>query len=528
MVLVLRDVTTRKQSLNALRESENKYRTIIENVEEGYYEIDLAGNLVLFNDSMAKILDYSRDELKGMHYRQYVSESFDKTIRATFRNVYDTKKSTQVSDWELLRSDGTPRTVEASISIVTDLEGKPKGFRGIVRDVTERKQIDEQLRQAAKMEAIGTLAGGIAHDFNNILHVIMGFSELALEAAPKVGQLPRSLAQILSATGRAKALVQQILTFSRRSLQRKEAIRVSPIVQETLQFLKASAPSTIELRGSMEAASETILADPSQIHQVLMNLCTNAVHAMKEHGGVLEVQLDNHHCETDPPERCGGIPSGTYVRLSVSDTGHGISSDRLEHIFEPYFTTKKRGEGTGLGLSVVHGIVKAHGGYMEVRSEEGRGSMFRVYLPVARDDEELAGEAVSAVPGGSGQHILLVDDEPAVVDMSTEMLQQLGYEVWARCDSSEALELFCDNPRNFDLIITDMNMPKMTGKELAGRLQSVRPDIPIILCTGYSESMSQELATDLGLHALMTKPVGKAQMAATVRHVLESARGREV
>ncbi len=524
VVLVVRDVTIRKRHENMLRQSEEKHRTIIENMKEGYYEVDLAGNMVLFNDSMAGILNHSRENMAGMNYREYVHESVREQVGKTFREVLTSRKPAQISGWKLLRKDGTPRSIEASISLVTNAAGEPSGFRGIVRDVTERNKLEEQLRQAAKMEAIGTLAGGIAHDFNNILYVIIGFTELSLEEAVQGGKLHLHLQHVLAAANRAKALVEQILTFSRRTDQQRQVIRISPILKETLKFLRASVPSTIEIREKIEACVETILADPTQVHQVLMNLCTNAAHAMRENGGVLEVCLDNQSWNGDRPDAGPQTEAAGYLRLSVSDTGHGMTPDVLERIFEPYFTTKDKGQGTGLGLSVVHGIVKSHGGYMEVQSEVGKGSCFQVYLPVVHQEPDTAACEAAPKVEGAGEHILLVDDEPSVISMGKEVLQRLGYRVSAECGSEDALVLFGKDPDRFDLVITDLTMPKMTGKELARQLRSVRPDIPIILCTGFSELVSEEQAKDGGLFsALITKPVSAGTMAAVIRNVLNVA-----
>jgi signal transduction histidine kinase len=293
-------------------------------------------------------------------------------------------------------------------------------------DVTERMRLEEQLRQAAKMEALGTLAGGIAHDFNNIIYVIMGFSELALDRAEKGGQIQSSVKQILAASNRAKALVDQILTFSRGSDREKKVVRLSPLIKETLRFLRASVPATVELHELVEPGSDTIMGDPNQIHQVLMNLGTNAVHAMREKGGALEIRLSSQRFDAILPPHYPQVASGSYVKLSVSDTGHGMTPAELEHIFEPYFTTKNRGEGTGLGLSVVHGIVKAHGGFMDVRSEVGKGSTFSVYLPAAADAAVSVSDAGPEVSHGVSERPQPVDGEAVVVNMRRPMLQPMS------------------------------------------------------------------------------------------------------
>ncbi|MFH1115341.1 MAG: PAS domain S-box protein [Pseudomonadota bacterium] len=523
VVLVLRDVTERKQAVNALRESEEKYRTIIENMEEGYYEVDHRGNMTLFNDSMARILDYSPEQLSGMNYRRFVDRSVVGELRKIFRDVYLTRRPAQVPEWKLVRRNGNERIIEGSVSPVHSSDGKFKGFRGIVRDVTDRKHLEEQLRQAAKMEAIGTLASGIAHDFNNILYVIMGYCELAVDEAPKEGRLQFGLQQILSATERAGYLVNQILTFSRQRSQQKQAIRVTPIVKETLKFLRASIPATIAIEERIETVEETILADPTQIHQILMNLCTNASHAMREVGGILEVVLDTCTMEDDWVQSRPGTDGPTHVRLTVRDTGHGMTPHILARIFDPYFTTKVRGEGTGLGLSVVHGIVKAHGGRMEVRSEPEKGTAFQVLLPLVEGEAALSDAKCDDAVPGSGEHILFVDDEHVVVNMSREILQQLGYRVSAQSDGRDALQIFRGDPGKFDLVITDMAMPNMTGKELAKELKALRPDIPIIMCTGFSDEITPEQAGKLGLGALIAKPVSRNTMAGTIRSVLNRA-----
>jgi PAS domain S-box-containing protein len=523
VVLVIRDVTRRKQRENMLKQSEEKHRTIIQNMEEGYYEVDLAGNITSFNEAMAGILDYVPEQLSGINYREFFLEPFHETVAATFKRVLESGKPEQISGWEVLRRDGTTRSIDVSISPVLDSGGKPSGFRGIVRDVTERNKLEEQLRQAAKMEAIGTLAGGIAHDFNNILYVIMGFTELATDRLAKGSKLNSHLQQVLAAANRAKALVDQILTFSRQRAQKRQVIQTSPILKETLKFLRASVPSTVEIREKIEADVETIVGDPTQVHQVLMNLCTNAAHAMRENGGVLGVRLDNRSPDGD---RSIGGPNGEpehYLRLTVTDTGHGMTPDVLERVFEPYFTTKGKSEGTGLGLSVVHGIVKSHGGLMKVHSEVGKGSSFEVYLPVVRVQPDRFECDNTPRADGAGEHILLVDDEPAVIEMGSQMLQRLGYRVSGHCESPDALALFREDPRRFDLVITDLTMPKMTGKELALELRRVRPDIPIILCTGFSESVSEEQVQKLGFSAIVTKPVSPRDMAAKICSVLEVA-----
>ncbi len=388
------------------------------------------------------------------------------------------------------------------------------------RKEEDKKKLKARLSQAQKMEAIGTLAGGIAHDFNNILAAIIGYAELAILEVPDGSKVKQDLMEIFKAGNRAKDLVQQILTFSRQSDMEKKPVRVSRIVKEALKFLRASLPTTIEIRENIEKDIGTIEADPTQIHQILMNLCTNAHHAMREEGGILEVTLTNVDMDAYTIRQYPDISSGPYVRLSVSDTGHGITPDVKERIFDPYFTTKGVGEGTGLGLAVVHGIVKDHAGAITVYSETGKGTTFHIFLPVIEKAEEPKKETMGPLPTGH-ERILFIDDDPSLVEIGREILGKLGYDVVAKTSSIEALELFREQPDKFDLVITDMTMPNMTGDRLAAELMKIRPDIPTILCSGFSEKMSNEKADALGIKNFLMKPIVMKDLAKTIRKVLD-------
>jgi len=386
------------------------------------------------------------------------------------------------------------------------------------REIEERKQVEKQLRQAQKMEAIGTLAGGIAHDFNNILAVILGFTEIALNM-PEDTRTQHWLKQVLKAGERAKELVQQILAFSRETEQERKPVRITPILKETLKLLSASLPATIEIREDV-AASGTILGDPTQVHQVLMNLCTNAAYAMREEGGVLTVSQSDVELDVEAAARYPNLPPGSYLRLIVSDTGHGMDRAVMERIFDPYFTTKEPNEGTGLGLSVVHGIVQSYGGVITVDSEPGKGTSFHVVLPrIDREDTPKA-ETFAPLPTGN-ERILFIDDEKMLVEMGQEMLESLGYDVVALTNSLEALETFRAQPDRFDLVITDQTMPHKTGAELARELLRIRPDIPIILCTGFSEIITEKQAEATGIRRFLMKPILRREMAQTIRDLLD-------
>ncbi len=515
-----RDVTEKKQAEAALLESEAKYRAIIENIEEGYYEVDIAGNMKFCNDAMCKIIGRSREELIGRNNREYMDENTSKQVFRAFNSVYRTGRPVTVPGWRLIIKGGRNRSIDTSIALVRDSDGKALGFRGIVRDVTERERLQMESAQAQKMQAIGTLAGGIAHDFNNILYAIMGFAELCLDEAPDGTLLRRNLETVLNSASRAKDLVSHILTFSRQDQHERGLISVVPIVKEAIKFLRASLPSTIEIKQFIQPELASIIADPTQIHQILMNLGTNAGHAMRLTGGVLEITLENVAIEDQTSIGDPGLVPGPYLRMTVGDTGTGMDTATVQRIFEPYFTTKQKGEGTGLGLAVVHGIVSSYGGCINVESEVGQGSTFRVYLPSvqARASEETG--TIELVPTGC-ERILYVDDEPVIVQMAEQMLRRLGYEVVSRTDSLEALELFRGQPNDFDLIITDLTMPNLTGVVFAQEVRKISPQIPLILCTGFSELVSEGSIESLGIGEVVRKPILKKDLAEAIRRALD-------
>jgi CheY-like chemotaxis protein len=368
------------------------------------------------------------------------------------------------------------------------------------------------------MEAIGTLAGGIAHDFNNILMAIIGFTELALMDAGKGTNQERHLHAVRKAGSRAKDLVKQILTFSRYSEQELRPLQLKTVVNEVMKLIRATLPSTIDIKQNIESDS-TIMADPVQVHQVIMNLCTNAAHAMMKHGGTLGISITDVELDKVFLEEQHGINPGHYIKLTVKDTGHGMSQEVLDRIYDPYFTTKPQGEGTGLGLSVVHGIVKSYKGVIMVMSEPGKGTTFDIFLPVMGVDSGLDDKADEPLPTGKGR-ILFVDDEPTLVEVGTHMLEKLGYEVVAKTSSDEALELFKAQPDKFDLVVTDMTMPVMTGEILSAEIMKVRPDTPIILCTGFSHQINKQKAIQLGIRAFIMKPFVLRDIGNAVREAL--------
>jgi PAS domain S-box-containing protein len=393
------------------------------------------------------------------------------------------------------------------------------GYVVSVRDITDMRQLEDKLRQAYKMEAIGTMAGGIAHDFNNILMVILLNAEKTLQQTKKESDLHSGLITILEAAQRAADLVKQILTFSRQSEQELYPVQIHLIIKEVAKFMRASLPTTIEIQTKIESQS-LVLADPTQIHQVMMNLCANAGHAMKDRGGRLTVILNNVDLDDQFTEFYPRLKPGRYVKLSVSDTGIGIPPEIIDRIFDPFFTTKKKGEGTGMGLSMVHGIVESCGGSISVYSEPNQGSVFHVYLPIMEIQAQQALDQPVPIPRGS-ETVLFVDDEVKLAIAGKQILEQLGYKVMMSTSGSEAYEEFRQNPDRFDLVITDLTMPYMTGDELASKIKELRPNLPIIMLTGLTAQATSETLKMAKIEKLIIKPITTREISIAIRQVLD-------
>ena len=470
---------------------------------------------------MISILGFhSVEEVRAINFFQSpslvkagVAVNFQKCLETGRQGDFDALYTSQWGKESHLRYHLTP---------IRDAAEKITGVQALAEDITEKKRLEEQLLQAQKMEAVGTLAGGIAHDFNNILAAILGYIELANLDASQNSKIHYNLQQSMKAAHRARDLVQQILSFSRRNNQERRPLDIGPIVKEGLKFLRASLPATIVMRENIEGDLGILEADPTQIHQVLMNLCTNAAQAMIEQTGLLEISLIKMDLDEETSGLYPGLKPGPYLRLRVSDTGQGMTQQVLKRIFDPYFTTKETGKGTGLGLAVVHGIVKSYKGFITVSSEVKKGTTFDVFLPRI-DTPKVSSKTEQVEPPLRGNHerILFVDDETALAEIGQSMLEHLGYEVVVRPGSSDALEAFRAQPESFDLVITDMTMPNMTGDKLAKELLRIRPDIPIILCTGFSEYISEEKAKGLGIREFVMKPLIMENLARVVERALD-------
>jgi len=505
-----------RQEITERKQAEELYRTLAHSSHAGVY-IAQEGKLQFVNPHILEYTGYSEDKLLGSDTLDYVHPDDHAMVR---KNIIEMLKATKTAPYEyrLIDREGNVKWLMETVRSITY-----KGSRAILgntMDITERYKMEKFLSQSQKMQAIGTLAGGIAHDFNNILGAMIGYTEMAqLAASPEKRQ--HYLEQVIRACDRAKNLVNQILTFSRQKEQERRPILLAPIIQEGIKLLRSSLPSTIKITQSITDTPIMVLADATQIHQVLMNLCTNAAHAMHDKGGILNIQLVQKWIYPVQKTHPIGLEPGNYAELTVNDTGYGIAASIMDRIFDPFFTTKKPGEGTGLGLSVVYGIVRNHGGSIDVASKPGQGTTFSVYLPLIKADEKIEEKVAETVLGGS-ERILFVDDEAALVEGTKEMMASLGYRVTSRTSSVEAMELFRARPHGFDLVITDMTMPNMTGVELARELLKIRPDIPIIICTGYSEIISDEMVKSIGIRQLVMKPLFRKDLAKVIKEVLNT------
>jgi len=504
----------------ALRESENRFRDISLSMADWIWETDGEAKFTYISQSIKDVLGYTPEELIGKTPFDFMPEDESVRVKEIVSKIIS--KSENIKDlenWNIDKEGHRFFMLTSGIPIL-DSEGKTQGYRGVNKNITTQRKLETQLQQSQKMESIGTLAGGIAHDFNNILFPIVGYSEMLLEDISEESPYRDSLNKIYKSSLRAKDLVNQILTFSRQETNELKLIKVQSIIKDALKLMRSTIPTTIKIKSYIKTDCRAIKADPTQIHQIVMNLTTNAYHAMEENGGELKVNFKEIELgEQDLTDL--ELKPGIYNCLIVADTGVGMDKDLTDKIFDPFFTTKKQGKGTGMGLSVVHGIVKNMDGAIHVYSEPGKGTEFHVYLPLGDPEKKQQETNVGMSIQGGTEHILLVDDEEVILTMGTKILERLGYQVTFFTQSIEALEAFSANPDGFDLIITDMTMPNLSGDKLSTELIKIRSDIPILLCTGFSENISERKAAALGIKGFLFKPIIMKELAQKIREVLD-------
>jgi PAS domain S-box-containing protein len=522
----LKDVTERRKAEEELRLA----RFCLDHAAVAIFRVGDGARILDVNTEACRSLGYGRQELVGRTVFE-IDPDFTPEKWADHRRIL-AQEGVRVVRSHHRRKDGSRFPVEItanfiekdgrgfSYAFVTDISSRLKAER-------DREKLESQLQQAQKMEAIGVLAGGIAHDFNNILSVIIGNADMLMlsDGAPENDRF--SVQQIQIAATRARQLVKQILTFSRRDEQQRMLINLKSVVQETYDFLKSTLPSSIRVERHIGVdAGSAILGNPTQMQQVLMNLCTNAAHAMEhQENGLLEIRIDKATISAEQAGFEPGVEPGEFLRLTVSDTGAGIAPEIQHRIFDPYFTTKEQGKGTGLGLSVVHGIVKSHDGFIMLESEAGKGSRFQIFLPlVAEGAPPEAPASPATLPGGS-ETLLVVDDEKALVDMTAQMLRRMGYTVETRTSPIEAIEAFSAGPGRYDAVITDMTMPQMNGVNLARTLLGIKPGLPILLCTGFSDQANEQKARAAGIREFAFKPLALGDLARTLRRMLDPGAG---
>jgi len=518
------DITSRKQVEKDLRESEEQYRSLFKNNHSV---------MLLIDPETANIVDANPAALS------FYGWSYEALTRKKMFDINTLKEEQVFGEMEKAKMEkrkhfyfrhclasGEIRDVEVYSGPIK-VHGK-KLLYSIVYDITARKKAEEekaaleaQLLHARKMESIGTLSGGIAHDFNNLLGIILGNAEMAMDDVPELHPAKFNLNEIRTASLRARDVVKQLLSFGRKTDPKQRPVKLVQIAEDALKFLRSSIPTSIEIRQNIPVdTDDSILADSTQINQVMINLCTNAAHAMEDTGGVMTIGIQNIYLDQISAAVYPHLPPGNYVKLTVSDTGPGIDPEIKNRIFDPYFTTKEVGKGSGIGLSVVHGIVKNHNGAISVDSKFGKGTTFSILFPVAEEEAVIETEPVEKLSTGN-ERILIVDDEESMAEIGRRRLERLGYRVEAKTNSIEALELFRADPDQFDLVITDMTMPHITGDKLVKEILKIRPDMPTILCTGFSEKIDEEKAKEIGVRQYIEKPFDRGKLSRLVRKVLD-------
>ncbi len=505
----------------ALATSEERLRLAIEGAELGTWDLDLATNQLVFNPQLYRIMGFAPDTVitREIARSRVLPEDLENLVRSVERASQDSKP--YLVEYRITRADdGAERWLSVLGRYMFDEEGKPTRLLGIVNDITERRRLEQRVRQSQKLDALGTLAGGIAHDFNNILSILRGNLLLIEADLPADHPIAPAISEMSRACARARDLVRQILTFGRQQEQDRKLLSLADVIPEALKLLRSTIPATIEIRGRIASALPTVLADASQIHQIMMNLGINASQAIGRGAGVITVELDETHVDGTVAAHSPDLHEGHYVRLRLGDSGSGMTREVLERIFEPFFTTKPLGSGTGLGLAVVRGIVKSHDGAITVYSEPGKGTQFHLYFPVVMGTASQPPQAGPPPTKGNGQRILYLDDEDALVLLARRLLERLGYQVSGFVSAAEALAAFEAAPDQFDLVLSDLSMPGINGIDVARRVLQIRPEIPVLLASGYVRPEDVEIARSIGVRDVIWKPTTINEMGELLGRIL--------
>ena len=516
----VKSVKARKNAERSLKERETQLKTLLETIPDLIWLKDIEGVYLACNLKFERFFGAKQADIVGKSDYDFVDKKLADFFRRNDMAAIEAGATCRNEEEIVYSEDGSKALLETLKTPMFNNKGEIVGVLGVGRDITDRKKMEMRLQQSQKMEAIGTLAGGIAHDFNNILTAIIGFSELAYEEAHSAKTVSECLREVLGASDRAKDLVEQILAFSRQGNSERVSLDMNRVVEKAVRFLRSSLPTTITISTYTDSQIGLVLGDATQLHQILVNLSTNAFHAMEEAGGILKISLKEIHLRQEDLPHAWEVQAGDFVRLSVIDTGVGFGKELKERIFDPYFTTKEPGKGTGMGLSIVHGIVQDMDGFITVQSEVGTGTTVEVFFPVKEPLDLVEHTFAGTLPLGQ-EKILFVDDEKMLADLAERMLEKLGYQVTVCTDSVEALHIFEEKPDEFDLVITDQTMPVMDGAGLSIKMLQIRPNIPIVLCTGYSSVMSEKKAKDLGVKELVQKPLRTKELARIIRKVLD-------